>query len=147
MAQSTGSMVAHVTADDVTVWLSGTSAPCTSVFKPVWFEGGLPDEPRPGKRFDASTRWWRHELLHRETLRNYPERIATFARDRDDLEREFLAGAATTVDRAAFTAECFAEAAEAEEKWLAAVQGVPAAGSPALYQRAWRTWNDLAGVR
>lgn len=146
VAQSTGSMVAHVTADDVTVWLTGTSAPCTSVFKPVWFDGGLPDEPRPGRRFDASTLWWRHELLHRETLRNYPQRIAAFAQDLDDLERGFLAGAATAGDKAAFTAECFAQAADAEEKWLVAVRGTPVASSPALYQRAWRKWADLAGM-
>ncbi len=146
VAQSTGSMVAHVTADDVTVWLTGTSAPCTSVFKPVWFDGGLPEASRPGRQFDASTLWWRHEQVHRETLRNYPERIAAYAPDRDHLERGFFAGAATAVDKAAFTAECFAQAADAEEKWLAAVQGTRVAGSLALYRRAWRTWNDEAGM-
>lgn len=147
VAQSTGSMVAHVTADDVTVWLTGTSAPCTSVFKPVWFDGGLPDEPRPGERFDASTLWWRHELLHRETLRNYPERMAAFTQDRNDLEGEFLAGAATAGDRAAFTADCFAQASDAEKTGLDAVHGIPvASSSPALYRRAWRKWNDLAGM-
>ena len=146
VAQSTGSMVAHVTAEDIAVWFTGTSAPCTSVFKPVWFDGGLPDEPHPGRHFDASTTWWRHELLHRETLRNYPERIAAFAQDRDELQREFLTGALTTVDRAAFTAECFARAADAEEKWLVAVRGTPVASSRTLYQRAWHKWDDLAGV-
>jgi secernin len=146
VAQSTGSMVAHVTADDVTVWLTGTSAPCTSVFKPVWFDGGLSDEPRPGKCFDASTLWWHHELLHRETLRSYPERIAAFAQDLDELQRGFLSGAATAGDKAAYTASCFAQAADAEEKWLVAVQGTPVASSPALFQRAWRKWNDLAGM-
>jgi hypothetical protein len=139
-------MVAHVTADDITVWLTGTSAPCTSVFKPVRFDGGLPDEPRPGRHFDASTLWWRHELLHRETLRNYPQRIAAFARDLDDLERGFLADAATARDKAAFTAGCFAQAADAEEKWIAAVRGTPVASSPGLYRRAWRKWADLAGI-
>lgn len=147
VAQSTGSMVAHVTADDVTAWLTGTSAPCTSVFKPVWLEGGLPDEPRPGSGFDPSTLWWRHELLHRETLRSYPERIAAFATDRDDLEQEFLAGAATAADRAAFTATCFAEASAAEKAWLDAVHRTPVAGSgPGLSRRAWRTWNTRAGM-
>ena len=146
VAQSTGSMVAHVTADDITVWFTGTSAPCTSVFKPVWFGGGLPDEPRPGKRFDASTRWWRHELLHRETLRNYPERLAAFSQDRDDLERKFLSGAGAAEDKAAFTAECFAQVADAEEKWLFAVRGAPVASSAALYRRAWHQWDDQAGM-
>lgn len=147
VAQSTGSMVSHVTADDITVWLTGTSAPCTSVFKPVWFEGGLSAGPVPGKRFDPSTRWWRHELLHRATLRNYPERIASYAKLRDDLEGQFVVGAATAADRGAFTAACFATADAAEQQWLQAVNAIPPGKVPALYRRAWRSWDYLAGMR
>ena len=139
-------MVAHVTADDITVWLTATSAPCTSVFKPVWFDGGLPKLTAPGKQFDPQTLWWRHEVLHRATLRNYPERSAAYAKLRDDLEAEFLAGAATTEDRAGFTARCFDQAAGAEDAWLQAVSGIPVAKLPALYDRAWRTWNSQAGL-
>lgn len=144
VAQSTGSMVSHVSGDDITVWLTGTSAPCTSVFKPVWFDGGLPDLKPPGKTFDPSTMWWRHELLHRAVLRNYPERMTTSAKLRDDLESQFLAGAAG--DRAGFTQRCFAEAMAAEDRWLQSAQDVPVTKIPALYRRAWRKWDELAGV-
>jgi dipeptidase len=144
--QSAGSMVSHVTADEITIWLTGTSAPCTSVFKPVWFDGGLPDGSAPGTRFDPNTLWWRHELLHRETLRNYPERIAAYAKLRDDLEARFLKHAAATSDRAAFTQEAFALADAAEREWLRSVRDVPAADNPRLYARAWRKWDDLAGM-
>ncbi|HQR78705.1 MAG TPA: C69 family dipeptidase [Actinomycetota bacterium] len=146
VAQAVGSMVSHVTADDITVWLTGTSAPCTSVFKPVWFDGGLPEEPQPGERFDASTLWWRHEQLHRATLRNYPERLATYAKQRDGLEAFFREGAREATDRAAFTAACFAAADAAERDWLLAVRDVPTAGTPALYRKAWLKWDDLAGM-
>ncbi len=145
VAQSTGSMVSHVTADDITVWLTGTSAPCTSVFKPVWFEGGLPEQPRPGKRFDQQSMWWRHELLHRASLRNYPGRMASYGKLRDDLEAEFLAGAETR-DRAAFTRQCFEAADAAEREWLDAARDVPAAATPRLYRRAWQKWDRLAGM-
>ena len=57
-----------------------------------------------------------------------------------------LDGAAATGDRAAYTAECFARTADAEEKWLVAVRGTPVASSPALYRRAWHQWNDQAGM-
>ena len=146
VAQSTGSMVAHVTADDITVWLTATSAPCTSVFKPVWFDGGLPELKAPGMQFDAQTLWWRHELLHRATLGNYPERAAAYAKLRDDLEAEFLAAAPTADDRAGFTARCFSQADEAEAAWLQAVRALPEAKIPRLYERAWRTWDRLAGM-
>ncbi|MCB0901884.1 MAG: C69 family dipeptidase [Candidatus Nanopelagicales bacterium] len=146
VAQSTGSMVSHVTGDDITVWLTATSAPCTSVFKPVWFDGGLPELKSPGKQFDPQTLWWRHELLHRTTLRNYPERSASYTKLRDDLEAEFLAGAAATDDRAGFTAACFDQASDAEDAWLQAARTIPEAKLPRLYDRAWRAWDRLAGM-
>ncbi|MCC6717041.1 MAG: C69 family dipeptidase, partial [Acetobacteraceae bacterium] len=47
-------------------WVTGTSAPCTSIFKPVFLDAGLPAQgPRPGDRHDPATLWWRHEQLHR----------------------------------------------------------------------------------
>ena len=146
VAQSTGSMVSHVTADDITVWLTGTSAPCTSIFKPVWFEGGLPGLKAPGKQFDPQTLWWRHELLHRSTLHNYPERQTAYAKLRDDLEAEFLAGVPAAEERGEFTAQCFAQADSAEQGWLQSVRTMRESKLPALYDRAWRKWDRLAGM-
>ncbi len=146
VAQSTGSMVSHVSAEDITVWLTGTSGPCTSVFKPVWFGAGLPELRRPGKRFDASTMWWRHELLHRATLRNYPERMVAYAKLREDLETQFLGGAQVTTDRGAYTRICFEQAEAAERQWLNAVRDIPATSQPKLYERAWRNWDKLADM-
>ena len=40
--QSVGSMVSRLTPDTHTHWLTGTSSPCTSIFKPVWLDSGLP---------------------------------------------------------------------------------------------------------
>ena len=131
VAQSTGSMVAHV-GDDITVWLTGTSAPCTSVFKPVRFGQELPTGP--GKTFDDSM-WWQHELLHRTTLRNYVDRLPAYAKLRDDLEAQFRPGD-----------DCFAEAHAAENQWLREIQRIPDAKLPRLYDRAWRKWDQLAGM-
>ncbi len=144
VAQSTGSMVAHVTADDITVWLTGTSAPCTSIFKPVWFGGGLPAMTHPGQLFDPSAMWWRHELLHRQTLRNYPARITAYMQQRDALEARFVRESVETDDRAAFTAACFATADAAEQQWLAAVQDIPESRQSRLYSRAWQAWDRQA---
>ena len=146
VAQSTGSMVSHVTADDITVWLTGTSGPCTSVFKPVWFEGGLPAMTHPGQLFDPSTMWWRHERLHRQTLRNYPQRMAAYAQQRDALEQQFLHESTQAGDRAAFTAACFAQADAAEQAWLATVEAMPESRPSRLYSRAWQEWDRQAGM-
>ena len=74
--------------------------------------------------------WWRHELLHRATLRNYPDRMAAYGKLRDDLEADFLQGAQTARDRAAFSNQCFAAAEAAEREWLDAARDVPAASVP-----------------
>jgi dipeptidase len=146
VAQSTGSMVSHVTHDDITVWVTGTSAPCTSVFKPVWFGSGLPPLTRPGQMFDPSTLWWRHELLHRTTLRNYPARTAAFTAQREALESRFLAEAAAADDRRRFTADCFAAAQASEHEWLEQVRRIPDGRVPTLHARTWRAWDRQAGM-
>jgi hypothetical protein len=51
--QSVGSMVSRLTPGMQTHWLTGTSAPCTSIFKPVWIDSGLPDlGPSPKGVYD-----------------------------------------------------------------------------------------------
>ncbi|MBX3494591.1 MAG: C69 family dipeptidase, partial [Parvibaculum sp.] len=83
--QTTASWVAELGEGRAVHWLTATAAPDTGIFKPVFFGpgfdgAGLPDfGPAPGDLFDARTRWWRHERLHRAVLRNYPERLAAFA--------------------------------------------------------------------
>ena len=156
--QSTGSMVAHLTqAGPPTVWLTGTSAPCTSVFKPVWLDGGLPDlGPRPSGRYDPATLWWAHEDLHRESLRDFAVRRGRYTQDREALEAEFRRQAESAVlgtaqQRAATSRQCFAQAQSAEADWLTEVRTTPRhsgrwtrlLSSP--YGRAWRARDRRAG--
>lgn len=154
-SQSTGSLVAHLTPSGATVWLTGTSAPCTSTFKPVWVDVDLPDlGPRPRGVFDPSTLWWRHELLHRATLVDYPHRHRRYAAERDEIESRLLADAPTPAAAAAartsFTREAFSLVDEAEQRWTAAIRDLPVTRSVAqslrqsLYRRAWRGFDRAA---
>lgn len=130
-SQSTASLVAHLDADAPLIFATGTSAPCTSVFKPIWMDAGLPElGALPTARYDSSSLYWNHERLHRATLLNYPERIRAYADERDELERKFIAGAfelkgASVQTRTDFTAECFRRAADAEAEWLRRVEKIP----------------------
>jgi secernin len=71
-SQSVGSMVSHLKDGVHTHWVTGTSAPCTGVFKPVWLDAGLPNTGHsPTSTYDKASLWWRHESLHRATLRDH----------------------------------------------------------------------------
>jgi len=157
-SQSVASMVVHLDPALLTVWVTGTSAPCTGIFKPVWLEAGLPDTgPALTAEYDPNTLWWQHEQLHRAVLDNYADRIAVYRAERDALEGEFLAGVAQLVarqrdvapeDRQAtlgdFTARCFVRAGVATQTWEKQVREVRRARRPLFYSLAWRRANRQA---
>jgi dipeptidase len=151
VSQTTGSLVSHLTLDRQTHWLTATAAPCTSIFKPVWLDSGLPElGPAPTGRYSHAALWWRHEGLHREVLRDYATRLAVYRRERDELEAKFLAEAevhrhSSTAERSAFSARCFEEADQATGRWTAQVQATPVKNRPAfLYRRALDKLNKEA---
>lgn len=150
-SQTAGSMVTQWQGDQVTHWLTGTAAPCTSVFKPVWIDSGIPDTgiPPTGVYNDACL-WWRHELLHRETLRNYAARSVVYRSDRDLLEASFVReGAAlqngSISERKAFSDACFAAAGDAERGWLERVRAVKEETNEGwLARNAWQGFDRAA---
>jgi secernin len=150
--QTTGSMVSRLAADGQTHWLTGTAAPCTAMFKPVWIDAGLPaDLPRPGATADADSLWWRHEALHRALLAQYPERLALYRAERDRLEADWIAAEAgcrsgSPAERQAFSAACFTEGDAALARWTAAVRAASAhTRGFSLYASAWRAFDRQAG--
>jgi dipeptidase len=151
ISQSTGSWVSHLAPDGTfTHWVTATSAPCTSVFKPVWFEGGVPASgAAPTGTYDAESSWWRHEDLHRETLHDYAVLLPLYERELLELEsqlREEAAAATTSEGRRSCTESAFATAAAAEARWLESVRAAGARGTgPGLFGRAWRSFDRAAG--
>lgn len=92
-------------------WVTGTAAPCTSVFKPVSVEEPLDVDPAPmpTNRYDPAYRWWRHERLHRLAMRDYSS-WARLTGERDACEAEWVAAPPTG-------AEAFAAADDLERTW------------------------------
>jgi secernin len=158
--QTTSSLVAHLRADgSATYWLTGSSAPCLSVFKPFSFEGfrcgAAPDllaalGPEPGARDDGGASiWWQGEHLHRAVLGDYPSRAAAFLPDLASLQSDFV-GRTTEAERhgnvdAAHMCALLLEARGAVGDWIAKVDQVAAARRPlSFYQRAWHSQNAAA---
>jgi len=151
ISQTTGSMISRLTPDGVTHWLTGTAAPCTSTFKPIWIDSGLPDlGPSPTGTYAEEALWWRHEDLFREILKDYQTRILELTPERDALEGKFLAACpdprtASAADRLTFTSDCFAAVEQAERQWLDRVRDLPfRKHRPILDKIAWQNFDRHA---
>ncbi|MDF1514296.1 MAG: hypothetical protein P1S60_10855, partial [Anaerolineae bacterium] len=143
-SQSVGSMVMHLDGDLDTAWVTGTSAPCTSLFKPVWLKAGLPDVGAlPQGTYSTETLWWSHEKLHRSLLKDYPARSALLMKRKNAIESEFIQGISQLPDRRTrtlldYSSSCFERATAFETEILPLIQGVPARDRlPILYRMAW----------
>ena len=160
--QTTSSWITEIRNGRMLHWVTGTSAPDTGIFKPVFFgpgcEGiGLPDfGPVPGGRYEEAALWWRHEKLHRAVLENYGPRLAAYAGERDRLEESFMTEVAGALERGAdegalevLTGRHWRRAEEAEKAWLKAALAVPvnARQMPPpshFYRFHWKRLNRLA---
>ena len=153
-SQTVGSMVSELDDGASVHWLTGTSGPCLSLFKPVVFETGLPPQgSRPTDQFDAESLWWRHERLHRAALADFAASLAAIAPERDRLEQSFI----ERIDEArrkadpralgAAVADCWREAAETEARWLGQIERSGKTNrTPGGYRRSWARLNHVAGL-
>jgi hypothetical protein len=113
-------------------WATATSAPCTSLFKPVRVDTPVDLGTSPTNRFDPGALWWRHELVHRGTLASYAALNPGYREARDSTERRWI-------DDPPMSREAFEEADRLEQAWMA---GITASGHrdtrPAWVRREWR---------
>ncbi len=142
--QTTGSLVAQLAPDTQTFWVTGTAAPCTSVFKPVRIDGqALPDMgPAPTGTCDPVSLWWRHELLHRSLLTDFENRLAAIRVRQAKLETEWLQKATRTpsANFLDLTRTAFREAETLRLEYIRNIE--PATGW--FYRRYWAKQNRKA---
>jgi secernin len=151
--QADGAMVADVKADDVIVWATGTSGNCVSIFKPVFPGIELPDiGPSPTERFDPSSLWWKHELLHRRAMADFHKLVPEIRMDFDQLENEFLAEApiirtASNAEKRDYVESCFRRAMVATEAWIARLRArSDLSFTDPAYRAMWAQMNAAAGM-
>lgn len=140
-SQTTASWVSDLRRTEPLHWITATSAPCTSLFKPVRVDEPVDLGPDPGDRFDPATLWWRHELLHRTVVGDHEARLARYRGARDVVETAWLADPPASTD-------AFAEADRIEHRWLADVLGGLRGGDrrPGWLRTLWEGWNRDAGL-
>ena len=149
-SQSVGSMVSELRDGRVIHWVTGSSAPCTSVFKPLVPGLPLPDNGPPASdRYDAEARWWRHERLHRAMLVDFGPALAGVVAERNALEARFLARMDAAFDDgglAAAVIDCWREADAAEARWRMELPPPRPSRGASGYRRSWARLNHVAGL-
>lgn len=147
-SQTTASWISEWTEGGVVHWVTGSAAPCLSVFKPVVLGAAFPhDDHAPADKFYRRTRWWRHELWHRAALCDYVKSAASIAAERDRLEAKFIESvrAASPDTLTSVIADCWREADEAEARWGAGVTHDGYARCGEAYAQSWLE-HDKIGV-
>jgi hypothetical protein len=136
--QSTASWVADL-RQAPTHWVTGTSAPCTGLFRPILVDHPLPEDA-PANRYDAGSAWWRHELLHRAAVADHRGALALYAEERDMVERAWL-------DSPPDPAEAAVASDRLDRWWAGLVAGAALADTrPPWLRKLWRRWDEAAGL-
>lgn len=147
-SQSVGSMVAHLSGNGHTAWVTGTSAPCTGLFKPISMaESSLPVESIPGAKYDVNSLWWRHEKLHRFILQDYPVRINLIKEEQKKFEETLINNfpTSTSAEKKDITLKSFENADALTTKWLTKLKATSLTSNRTwLYRRYWKKQNRNA---
>jgi len=152
--QTTGSLVSELRGAGSIHWVTGSAAPCTSIFKPVLLDAPFPAQGLlPTDRFDPQTLWWSHERLHRTAIL---AGLQTFLEDirceRDQLEAAFrtqvqeVVEGGTAADRARVVLHCWAEASAAEDRWLRRAREMPWTMQETAIGKMWLDMSLAAGM-
>lgn len=83
---TTGSYVAKLNSYLCTYWITGSSTPCISLFKPFWF---ISDERLTfaDKEKELATEYWKiREQFHRKILNNQIKELPAYLKERDLIE-------------------------------------------------------------
>lgn len=150
--QTVGALVSELRDSAAVHWVTGTAAPCLSIFRPFVFGVPLPAHgPRPTERFDGRALWWRHEQLHRAAIAgDFARFLSEIEPERNALEARFRARVDAVLDgsesdKSCAIATCWREASEMEDRWLARATTLPPFPDRAG-TAAWMRLSRLAGL-
>lgn len=141
-SQTTASWVAELSPSGARHRVTGTAAPCLSLFKPVSVTDPLGLGPEPtGVDDGGQSLWWRWERLHRRGLASLGEAVAGIAAERDALEARWDAeDAAPQV--------AFEEADASLSAWVSRLeQQVMVDRRPWVARRYWARQTAMADQR
>ncbi len=129
-SDTTGSMVVELRPQGPhTVWLTGTSHPCLSVYIPFFLNTGTLDlVGQPGANPDGSL-WWRAKRLHDWISRDFRRRKAALEPERQALQQSFctleqqlISGKPTAAQLEEFSKNCLKQLLDALQSWASGIK-------------------------
>lgn len=146
--QTTASMVSRLSKVNSLHWLTGTSSPCLSVFKPFALGGELISTgPKAVEGYDSESLFWRHERLHRHALSDYARLRALFEIDRREMEAKFLSLSNGELPTAAKCQTAWDEHLAILPEWSGRLSRAATRDRRSwMAQRYWQEQNRLDGV-
>ena len=142
-SQTTGSFVVQLKNGEINILATGSSIPCISVFKPIWFTTVNNEENN-----ELSTEFWRYvESIHRGIMDGSIQGIDGYMQKRNQLEEELstlAAGAVSNEDRARVTEYSY----NSEKRLLAGLESVSDGAiikskSSLYYKMYWKRQNRM----
>lgn len=157
--QTVGSMVFEIHENKkMTIWFTGTSAPCLSIFKPFYFGMDTLDESNqdlPYESFNESSLWWQSEKFHRLSLRDYEYAHQLILKESQTTERhwrrkdrEFQNKKTTKKQYKEFSEFAINHHKELLNIWIRDILSRNKSPNPfsILYNMFWSTQNKEAGL-
>jgi dipeptidase len=153
-SHTVGSMIAEIRQDQVpTIWLTGTSNPCLSIFKPFFFQTFTISEEKftlPTAKANESL-WWKSEALHRLIAQHYQQNKHIIDTERIKLqgtllEREieiFTTQSPKTTDLQAFSDDALQKHLDLIATWHEKISTASKRADyfAPMYQWHWKRWN------
>ncbi len=161
-SQTVGSLVSHLKDKLQVHWVTGTSSPCISIFKPIFLPGigYKQEEEKISKTYNEKNLWWKHEKLHRLVLEDYNNRAEVLKKEREQIENKLIKRVKEIaeiyekkqtkkmkLELQNLTEEAFKENIQKIDEWIKKVRNLKKA--PKLnyfYKLYWKKNNKLANI-
>ncbi len=142
-SQTTGSLVVGLKDSEINIWATGSSIPCISVFKPIWFASDI-----SGEDSEAPEAFWKQaEEVHRRILEGSTGELGSYIQKRDRLEEELIALAAeakTPEEQAKLTGYAFSSEKSLLAELISASEGKQQKKRGGIFYKAyWKRQNRL----
>jgi dipeptidase len=153
-SQTASSQISLLSENFQVHYFTGTSLPCLSIFKPIYFNGLFLDMgEKPTNKYNPKNYWWQFEIFHRNFQTNYRTYINDFLKDKNKLQIEIIEketkirehyskGDLNKKEVFNLTKWAFNREKELLEKW----GNIKIGRLPLFYKRKWNKVNKEAGL-